>query len=132
MECRRIQLACTCKIYRQAGRERSRHFDRCRLNHRRHHPIRDGEIATEAKCDSQRLRAKQLVYTGIERTPLCAVASTLPLHGESCPVMAELFATMGDVYIWLGQLPESPQDCELRTNNLRLGGGCVSVGPNGR
>ncbi len=75
-------------------------------------PIRDGEIATEAKCDSQRLRAKQLVYTGIERTPLCAVASTLPLHGESCPVMAEFFATMGDVYLWLGLLPESPQDCD--------------------
>ena len=75
-------------------------------------PILRGKIATDAKCDSHRLRAKQLVYTGIERTPLCAVTSTLPLHGEPCPVMAEWFATMADVYLWLGLLEESAEDMD--------------------
>jgi hypothetical protein len=75
-------------------------------------PLDKQGIATAATTDSQRLQLEQLVYTGIERTPVCAVVRQLPLHGQPTPVMAELFATMKDVYVWLGNLPERPNDTD--------------------
>lgn len=75
-------------------------------------PIMNGEVHTEARVDSQRLQALQLVYTGVERTPICAVTQQLPLHGSPCPVMSELFATMSDAYLWTGDLPEDAESTE--------------------
>jgi len=47
-----------------------------------------------------------LVYTGIERTPVCGIVQELPYQGAWCPVAAEWFATTWDAYLLLGDLPE--------------------------
>ena len=49
-----------------------------------------------------------MVYTGIERSPICAVVLRLPWRGANCPVAQELFATTWDAYLLLGELPEEP------------------------
>jgi (4-(4-[2-(gamma-L-glutamylamino)ethyl]phenoxymethyl)furan-2-yl)methanamine synthase len=67
-------------------------------------PIRDGEPATAGRTDPERLLNGELVYTGALRTPVEAVARTVPLWGGHCPLAAERFALMGDVYLWVGAL----------------------------
>ncbi|MCA9176559.1 MAG: hypothetical protein KDB14_18855 [Planctomycetales bacterium] len=58
--------------------------------------------------DSQRLLAGELVYVGVERTPVCSLVSELPFRGSSCPIARELFATTRDVSLLLGQILEDP------------------------
>jgi probable H4MPT-linked C1 transfer pathway protein len=69
-------------------------------------PFRDGLPVHAATTDTQRLIRGELVYTGVERSPLCAVVRKVPYRAHMCPVAHELFATMQDVYVILGQLPE--------------------------
>ncbi len=79
-------------------------------------PIRDGQIQLEVKTDSQRLQAGALVYTGIERSNVAAILPEVTLFGASCPVMNEQFATMRDVYLWLGEMQDEPECCETADN----------------
>ena len=72
-------------------------------------PIRDGLVQLDAQTDSQRLQAGALVYTGIERSNVAAILPEVTLFGETCPVMNEQFATMRDVYLWLGELQDEPE-----------------------
>lgn len=67
-------------------------------------PIAGGEPAAIGRTDPERLLSGELVYTGAVRTPVEAVARTVPLWGGHCPLAAEAFALMGDVYLWLGAL----------------------------
>lgn len=69
-------------------------------------PIRDGGVATPSSSDRDRLSAGELVYTGVARTPLMALASEAPVAGQFTPLMAEHFATSADIYRILGLLPE--------------------------
>lgn len=69
-------------------------------------PLVDGRPASSGKTDTERLLLGELVYTGVERSPCCAVADKGPYRGRSCPLVHEMFATMHDVYILLGELPE--------------------------
>jgi probable H4MPT-linked C1 transfer pathway protein len=73
-------------------------------------PLMAGQPRTTGLNDTDRLLAGELVYTGVRRTPICAVAAWLPWRDTHCPVAAELFATMADAYVILGDLPEST-DC---------------------
>jgi probable H4MPT-linked C1 transfer pathway protein len=73
-------------------------------------PLRDGLPCARGRTDVTRMLAGELVYTGVSRTPLCAVDGMLPYQGRMCPVAAEWFATMHDVYLWRGDLPEDPAD----------------------
>lgn len=66
-------------------------------------PILDGDPWTHGKTDPDRLRSRELVYTGVRRTPVCAVLRA----GE---IAAELFATTLDAYLLLGHTPENPDD----------------------
>ncbi|MCU0874486.1 MAG: hypothetical protein MUE50_19295 [Pirellulaceae bacterium] len=75
-------------------------------------PLVDGRPAAQGRTDTQRLLAGELVYTGVERSPVCAVVGQVPYRGHSCPVAQELFATMRDVYLVLGELPEQPDDTQ--------------------
>ena len=70
----------------------------------------DGRPATQGTTDTQRLLSGELVYTGIERSPVCAVLQTAPYRGALCPVTQELFATMADVYLVLERLTEEPEN----------------------
>ena len=75
-------------------------------------PLRDGLPDSEGRTDLERLRSRELVYTGIGRTPLCAVLPAVELNGHTVPVAAELFATMRDVWLLAGMIPEDPSDTE--------------------
>lgn len=70
-------------------------------------PIVDGSPSPRGEDDVSRLVAGELVYSGVERTPVCALVESFPYRGEMCPLAAELFATTLDVYVTLGDLPES-------------------------
>ncbi len=65
-------------------------------------PLLDGRPVPHGRTDRERLRCQELVYTGVQRTPLCAL-----LWG---PTAAELFATTRDAYLLLGLLPEAHAD----------------------
>jgi probable H4MPT-linked C1 transfer pathway protein len=69
-------------------------------------PLTEGKLSPKGFNDTDRLVAGELVYTGIGRTPVCAITSWLPWRGGCCPVAAEFFATAMDAYVILGQLPE--------------------------
>lgn len=74
-------------------------------------PLVDGHPCPQGLTDVTRLLAGELVYTGVRRTPLCAVAPSAPFRGQMCPLAAELFATTLDVYLILGLIPEDAEDC---------------------
>jgi probable H4MPT-linked C1 transfer pathway protein len=71
-------------------------------------PLVDGKPAPRGLTDPQRLMSGELVYTGVERSPVCAVIAAVPWRGQTCPVAQELFATTCDAYLILGDLPDEP------------------------
>ncbi len=71
-------------------------------------PLMDGKPAAQGKTDTERLLASELVYTGVERSPVCALVNAFPWRQQQCPVAHELFATSWDAYLILGDLPEEP------------------------
>lgn len=77
------------------------------------------EPATAARTDRDRLELGQLVYTGLERTPIAAIVSEVTVNGRRCPVMAERFATSDDCYLILGLTSEVPDDCDTADNRPR-------------
>lgn len=70
-------------------------------------PIVDGEVAAQGRDDAGRLASGELVYQGVARTPLCALARRIAFKGASYNVMNELFATTADVYRVTGELREA-------------------------
>lgn len=56
--------------------------------------------------DRARLMSGTLVYTGVVRTPIMAVASVAEIDGQQFPIVAEHFANAADMYRLLGKLPE--------------------------
>jgi probable H4MPT-linked C1 transfer pathway protein len=73
-------------------------------------PLIDGQPGATGRIDTDRLLAGELVYTGVGRTPICAITNWLPWRNVRCPVAAEVFATAADAYVTLGLLPEAPTD----------------------
>jgi probable H4MPT-linked C1 transfer pathway protein len=67
-------------------------------------PLRDGVPTPTGRTDADRLASGELVYTGVRRTPACAL-----LGGGGA---AEFFATTFDVYLLLELLPEDPADVD--------------------
>lgn len=67
-------------------------------------PVRAGQLATRAKTDAQRLATGELVYHGVVRTPLCALAPRVRWRGRRVNVMNEFFASTADVYRLTGEL----------------------------
>jgi probable H4MPT-linked C1 transfer pathway protein len=63
-------------------------------------PLWNGTPIPQGRTDLERLRCRELVYTGARRTPLCALLGSAGA--------AEWFATTLDVYLLLGQIPEEP------------------------
>ncbi len=68
-------------------------------------PVVDGRIHAHGRDDAGRLEARELVYTGVIRTPVMAFAAEVPFHGRSVPLVPELFATAADVHRLSGRLP---------------------------
>lgn len=67
-------------------------------------PLWDGKPMPLGLTDPERMRSGELVYTGIKRTPICAMLGM--------EVAGELFATTRDAYLLLGHLPERETDCD--------------------
>jgi hypothetical protein len=63
-----------------------------------------GEPQPRAYTDRERIASGELVYTGVRRTPVCAVLGM--------GVAAEWFATMLDAYILLGLVPANAVDTD--------------------
>jgi (4-(4-[2-(gamma-L-glutamylamino)ethyl]phenoxymethyl)furan-2-yl)methanamine synthase len=63
--------------------------------------------APRGYSDAARMRAGELVYTGVVRTPLMAVAPRICFGGEYYGLAAEHFATTADVYRLTGDLDEA-------------------------
>src|SRR5262245_18785342 len=74
-------------------------------------PIAGGEVAATAHNDLDRLLAGELVYTGVLRTNLAAIAPRVPVRGGWCPVSSEYFAISGDMHLVLGHLGAEAYDC---------------------
>ncbi len=70
-------------------------------------PILDGQPRTVGYSDAERLETGELVYTGVVRTPLLALAQAVPFRGRRTALMAECFATTADAYRLLSDLPEA-------------------------
>ena len=69
-------------------------------------PVVDGAIAARGYTDAERLAAGELVYTGLVRSFVMAVADRAPFEGHWTALINEYFANMADVHRILGRLPD--------------------------
>ncbi len=69
-------------------------------------PIVAGRVAALGYGDAERLAAGELIYTGMTRSFVMAMASRAPFRGAWTPLMNEYFASSADVHRILGALPE--------------------------
>lgn len=69
-------------------------------------PVVGGHAAPRGLTDGDRLTTGELVYSGLTRTDITAVAHKAPLHGHTYRLAAGNFATMADVRRVLGELQE--------------------------
>ena len=79
-------------------------------------PIRDGMLDVRGFSDAERLACEELVYTGIVRTPVMALANRILFDGQWIPAMAEYFATTADVYRLTGELPRGADQMPAADN----------------
>ncbi|ESS71714.1 H4MPT-linked C1 transfer pathway protein [Methyloglobulus morosus KoM1] len=74
--------------------------------------LNGGKVLAQGYTDYERLISQELVYTGIVRTAVMAVAQSARDKGNDVGLMAEYFATMADVYRLTGELNEWHDQCE--------------------
>ena len=72
-------------------------------------PVFQGRPALEKLTDFDRLASGQLVYAGIGRTPICSLVDAFQIGTQRIPVARELFATVNDAFLTLGDVPENAQ-----------------------
>jgi probable H4MPT-linked C1 transfer pathway protein len=66
--------------------------------------FKGAEVHSTSRSDAQRLASGELVYHGVVRTPLCALARRIRWRDTLLNVMNEFFATSADVYRLTGEL----------------------------
>jgi probable H4MPT-linked C1 transfer pathway protein len=69
--------------------------------------LNQGKVIAEGYSDYERLVTQELIYTGVVRTPVMAIAENVEDQGREVGLMAEYFATMADVYRVTGELNEA-------------------------
>ncbi len=69
-------------------------------------PLAAGVPRPAGWTDAERLASGELVYTGLVRSFVFALADRVPFAGAWSPLAEEYFATSADVYRLLGELPE--------------------------
>ncbi len=65
-----------------------------------------GKVCGAAASDADRLGSGELIYAGVVRTPLMAMAGRVPFSGAWRTTMNEHFATSADLFRVLGELDE--------------------------
>jgi (4-(4-[2-(gamma-L-glutamylamino)ethyl]phenoxymethyl)furan-2-yl)methanamine synthase len=73
-------------------------------------PLDRGRVAARGQSDTGRLQTGELVYAGVRRTPVCALATELPFRGIATGLAAEIFASTLDVYLTLAEIASNPSD----------------------
>jgi probable H4MPT-linked C1 transfer pathway protein len=68
-------------------------------------PLKLALPAARGYTDAERLSEGELIYAGVVRTPVMAMAREVPFKGRAQGIMAERFATMADVWRLVGELP---------------------------
>ena len=74
--------------------------------------LRAGHPAPLAYDDVARMATGELVYTGVERTPVAAIVRSLPWAGRRRPIASERYAESRDIWLVLEGIPERPGACE--------------------
>lgn len=69
-------------------------------------PVARAGVCVAGETDGERMTAEELVYTGVTRTPVMALAEAVPFEGARQRLMAEYFATAADIHRLTGRLPE--------------------------
>jgi probable H4MPT-linked C1 transfer pathway protein len=82
-------------------------------------PLAGGEVASSGRTDTERLLAGELVYTGVDRTPLFALLPSCRLRGRRCGTAPEWFATAADAYLLLGEMAPEPENCQTADGRPR-------------
>lgn len=75
-------------------------------------PIEQGMPRSKGFTDASRMQHDELVYTGVVRTPLMALARKIPFGGVTSNVAAEHFSTTADVYTLTGELASTENAAE--------------------
>jgi (4-(4-[2-(gamma-L-glutamylamino)ethyl]phenoxymethyl)furan-2-yl)methanamine synthase len=75
-------------------------------------PFENGKPVPQGLTDVGRLQSGELSYSGVRRTPLCAVAHSVPWKSGYCSLAAEVFATTLDVHLLLGDIAEDAHDLD--------------------
>jgi len=75
-------------------------------------PLKDGAPRAVGQTDGERMTEGELIYAGVVRTPVMAIAQEAPFMGRMQGVAGERFATMADVYRLTGELPEDADPYE--------------------
>jgi probable H4MPT-linked C1 transfer pathway protein len=70
-------------------------------------PVANRRVSARGATDAERMAADELIYLGVARTPVMAMATRLPFAGAWVQPMAEHFATSADVFRLTGDLVES-------------------------
>jgi (4-(4-[2-(gamma-L-glutamylamino)ethyl]phenoxymethyl)furan-2-yl)methanamine synthase len=73
-------------------------------------PLARGQVVAMGTTDPARLAAGELVYTGVERTPMFAVLGACDVGGIRYPTIPEWFATAQDAYLLTGDCPPDPHN----------------------
>jgi probable H4MPT-linked C1 transfer pathway protein len=72
--------------------------------------IEEGLPAPRGSTDRERLTTGELLYLGVRRTPLCAVAHSVRLRDQQVACAREVFATTLDLGLLLGEIDETPDN----------------------
>lgn len=73
--------------------------------------LRDGRPIVQGRTDLDRLASHELIYLGARRTPLCVFQQHRDFVGHPRGTLAaEWFATVDDVFLLLGDVPEDAFD----------------------
>ena len=67
-------------------------------------PVVHGTPVSRGLVDQDRLAESELIYTGVARSPLCAIIPSIEFESRIYPLAQELFATTRDAYLVLGHL----------------------------
>lgn len=74
--------------------------------------LSDSKPQNRGFTDGERMQFEELVYTGVVRTPLMALATHVPFGGEWQPLAAEHFASTADIYRLTGDLNDTEDMAE--------------------
>jgi probable H4MPT-linked C1 transfer pathway protein len=74
-------------------------------------PIRDGKAAAMT-TDFERLRERELIYTGALRTNIATILRFVTLNGENYRLASELFAIAADAHRVLGNISVEDYACD--------------------